>query len=408
MINEVFNNYSLKILFGPMFGCDLHLPDNDYFLIINSALNLQDTSSPAIPNSEHAASFAASTLYIPCNIPSPNISLRLTDYNQGSEDFDFEVEIHDENGNSYKSSIKENEIFTHEHIKFAVKHCDTEWSDEIKNHHCTMPLSVVDTELPTKITLRKRFTLILIAVFISLILLCLGYFAYNKISTAQQVNSLSEALSGAPAALEIVKGRDNKNIYILAYKNREMEWAKEAIKKIAHSDNLSLILLSENRISIISELQKMGYPVIQLDYSSIQHPTLAIYRGLTPQEELNLKKLVLQKIPYALDINFFIKSKERLLSDAKQGLDRLNVFYRLIKTSTGYSLVVRDALSDSILNSLHDFIGNFSQQWGNTIITFSINLDENWLQNKSYVDSEKGYLFLNPRHWYFPLKNKEL
>ncbi|EDA8457966.1 hypothetical protein A4K18_24395, partial [Salmonella enterica subsp. enterica serovar Bredeney] len=34
-----------------------------------------------------------------------------------------------------------------------------------------------------------------------------------------------------------------------------------------------------------------------------------------------------------------------------------------------------------------------------------INLNENWLQNKSYLENINGdgYVFLDPSHWYFPL-----
>jgi len=186
-----------------------------------------------------------------------------------------------------------------------------------------------------------------------------------------------------------------------------MEWAKEAINKMHIQENIFLVLLSKNKKDIIDELSQMGYPVLQFDYSSPEHPVLAIYRTLTHQEEIDLIKITLQKIPYALSINFIIKTKEQLVQDARQGLDKLNVHYRLISTATGYSLVIRDALSDNTLQSLYEFISIFNQQWGDIVITFSINLDENWLQNKSYLDSTKGYLFLNPRHWYFPLNNKE-
>ncbi len=410
MINEELNNnYLLKVLFGPMFGCELHLPANDYFLLINPALNLQGKNTELVSGGEHehAAHYAMSTLYIPCDLSSPNISLRLSQCYQDDEGFYFDIEIHDENGNNYKSSFRENNIFTHEHIRLAVKRSDDEWSDDIKNFRALPLITERENDNTSNRTNKNRLVTTFVSLVLIAIFLFLSIFIYYKISADQQVISLSEGLSGSPAPLEVVKGRENKNIYILAQKSREMEWAKEAIHKIHSQDNLFLILLSKNKKDIIDELSQMGYPVLQLDYSSPQHPVLAIYRTLTHKEEIDLIKKTLQKIPYALSINFIVKTKEQLVRDARQGLDKLNIHYRLINTATGYSLVIRDALSDNTLNSLYEFISTFTQQWGDIVITFSINLDENWLQNKSYLDSKKGYLFLNPRHWYFPLNNKE-
>lgn len=397
----------MKVLFGPMFGCELHLPANDYFLIINPALALLDKNTELASDHEHAACYTASTLYIPCDLASPNIMLRLSEFSQDDGDIYFDIEIYDENGSNYKASFRENDIFTHEHIRLAVKSSDEEWSDNIKNYHATLPIAVVDNDKNHNKINKKRWFSIFYGLLIIVTILFLTTFIYYEISAEQQVISLSEVLSGAPAPLEIIKGRENKNIYILAQKSREMEWAKEAIHKMKNQDNLFLILLSKNKIDTIDELTKIGYPVLQFDFSLPKSPSLAIYRSLTPTEEVKLKNLALQKIPYAENLNFIIKTKEQLLRDARQGLDRLNIHYRLINTTTGYSLIIRDSLSDHSLNSLHEFMDKFNQQWGNTIITFSINLDENWLQNKSYVDSSRGYLFLNPRHWYFPLNNKE-
>lgn len=408
MINEeLTKNYSLKVLFGPMYGCELHLPENNYFLIVNPASGLQNTASESVTDNEHAVHYAENTLFIPCDLNSPNISLYLSDCYQDDIGDYFYIEIHDENGQSHKSSFRKNEVFIYGHIKLAIKNSDDEWADNINNHQ-SLPL-IIDKEFDyvSMITKRKKFATVIAGILICTIFLLSGIFLFYKISENQQIITLSEALSGSPAPLEVVKDRDNKKIYILAHKSLEMAWAKEAIHKMNNKDNFPIILLSKSKIEIISELAKLGYPILQFDFSSPLDPVLAIHRALTPKEELDLRSIILKKIPYALNLEFIIKTKEQLLDDARQGLDRLNIHYRLINTSAGYSLVIRDNLSDNVLNSLYQFINNFTDQWGNTVITFPINLDENWLQNKSYVDSTKGYLFLNPRHWYFSLNNKD-
>jgi len=218
MINEELNkNYSLKILFGPMFGCELHLPANDYFIIINPAPSLQEKSSELVTgeDNEHAAYYAVSTLYIPCDLNSPNISLHLSERYQDDESYYFDIEIHDENGNNYKSSLRENDVFIHEHIRLAIKQSDDQWSDSIKNFR-SLPLITATENNTQKKTNRNRLVTIFVVLALSAMLLFMSTFIYSKISADRQVISLSEGLSGAPAPLEVVKGRENKNIYILA------------------------------------------------------------------------------------------------------------------------------------------------------------------------------------------------
>lgn len=404
-------NYTMKILFGPMFGSELHLPADDYFLIINPGLAPQDQAAVHTSSQEHAAHYTQNTLYIPCDKPSPNIELRLSQYfNEGEEgETGVRVEVQDVNG-SYTTMLKENEIFTHEHVCFAFKRSEDEWTEEIKKFNFP---SAVEPELTVteKINIfnsKKRRAIIIGSIIFVLLVISAAVVWYKHAEYDRRLLSLNEILAGSPSPLEIVKSRDEKSIYVLAHKLPEMEWAQEALHKIKDNTNVIPVWLNKQRQNVIAQMSKSGYPVLQIDYHSPQHPVVAIYRQLTVNEEANLKAAALKKIPFAQDIRTIVKTKAQLLKDARQGLDRLHIYYRQIDTTTGYALVVRDALSDTSLSALQKFIKSFHQQWGNTVITFSINLDENWLQNKSYVDSNNGYLFLNPRHWYFPLKSGDL
>lgn len=402
-------NYTLKILFGPMFGCELHLPADDYFLIINAGLALQDKSAVQATSQEHAAYYAQNTLYIPCDKPSPNIILRLSEYLNTEEETGVRVEVQDVNG-SFNTTLKENEIFTHEHVCFAFKRSEDEWSEEIKNFNypTVVEPELTDTDKINIFNTKKRRAIIIGSILFIILLILAVFVWYKNAAYDRRVLTLNEVLAGAPAHLEIVKSKDNKTIYVLAQRLPEMEWAQEALFKIKDETHVVPVWLHKQRQTVITQMSKSGFPVLQIDYTKPQHPVVAIYKQLTINEEANLKAAALKQIPFAQDIRTMVKTKDQLLKDARQGLDRLHIYYRQINTSTGYALVVRDALSDTSLSALQKFIKAFHQQWGNSVITFSINLDENWLQNKSYLDSNDGYLFLNPRHWYFPIKHGDL
>lgn len=409
-VPEAQKKFTLKVLFGPMFGCELHLPADDYFLIINQGLAPQDNVAVTMTPRDHAATYTLNTLYLPCDKPSPNIILRLSapfwDEESG-EGYCLEVQGVDR---SYTSQLKENEVFVHHHIRFAIKKSEDDWPVEIKNFNLSHVLDAEFSEQEKKeeLNANKNHALVFGSIVLLLLVIVAGFIWYKKLENDRLVLTLNEELAGAPMPVDIVHGRDNNIIYVLTHNFQAMEWTREAIFKLQDKNNVVPIWLTQQRNDVISQLANAGYPVLQIDYSKPQHPSIALYRGLTQQEEQNFKAIVLQKIPFALDIKVLVKTKAQLLQEARQGLDRLHIYYRQINSTGGYSLIVRDALSDSTLHSLQNFIKQFNHQWGTRVINFSINLDENWLQDKSYVDSSNGYLFLNPRHWYFSLKEGDL
>ncbi|CCG86222.1 PrgH/EprH family type III secretion apparatus protein [Erwinia piriflorinigrans] len=406
MPDKIQPNYSLKILFGPMYGCELHLTADDYFLLINPALSLQDKTIPLESSHHHAAHYSINTLYIPSDSASPNITLYLSGTSDSDESRRFHIEVSDASG-SYDSMIAENQVVTIGPIRFALKRSDEIWSDEIKNFNQPTASNIVLNERKSAVLLKKRkIRTIISAIFLMATLLASASLIwFSKFESQQRVLTLSESLAGAPSPLYIVKARDKQDIYVLAHNFQEMEWAKEALFKLKTKPDVIPVWLKEQRLTVVARLQHSGHPVIQIDYSKPQNPLLSVYRQLSKLEEASLKNAVLQYIPFALDVGVKTRTKKQLLQDARQGLERLHIPYRQTTTATGYGLIVRDALSDSTLSSLKHLINEFNHKWGNSIISFSINLDENWLKDKSYLDSSNGYLFMNPRHWYFPLNH---
>lgn len=405
---EANRNFTLKVLFGPMYGCELHLPADDYFFIINPGLSLHDDSGS--DSREHAAQYTQKVLYIPCDMPSPNILLRLSQPIEDEKNNNvYRLEVQDVSG-SYLADLHENEIFSHGHIRFAFKRSEDEWPEEIQNFN--LPREP-EPALFYKNTIRSFYARKHRSLFISSIILIIliaiaSLIWYEKLEKDRQIYSLSEALAGSPSPLEIVKSRDGGMIFVLARNFPQMEWVQEALIKFKENKNVTPVWLKKKNAEVIAQLIKLGFPILQLDSTTPQHPVVAVYQKLSDAEEQKLKAAVLQKIVFARDITIIVKTKIQLLNEARQGLDRLHIPYRQINTTTGYALVVRDALSDSVLSALRHFIKNYEHQWGNSVINFSINLDEDWLQNKSYLDSSNGYLFLNPRHWYFPLKQRDI
>jgi len=392
--------YTLKIFFGSLFGCEFHLPADNYFLVINSVQVLEETNSYV--KEDCSAYRNERMLYLPCDVPSPNLVLRLLDkQNEQGSDLLFSVEV--QNNTVVKTkNVYENKIFSLDHIHFAIKRSESSWSDNVLNFNSLegiTPRTSVRSKifiLPIKI---KPFVLF----FIVAILLMFGWNVIHR-NQEKSVVSLLQELSGTPAPLKIVESRDGSRIFVFAVDITEMEWLQEALVKIKTKANIIPVLLSQQKIEVIRVLRDAGFPVIQIDFSHIQHPIIFIYEKLSEPDLKRLESQTLEKILFALDVKITLKTSNQILKDAQHGLDMLHIKYHQVTTPGGYSLIISDLNSDADINVLHHFIDEFNKRWGSNIVNFSINMDENWLDNKSFLNASNGYVFLKSNHWLFSLK----
>ncbi|MFT8211961.1 MAG: PrgH/EprH family type III secretion apparatus protein [Symbiopectobacterium sp.] len=122
--------FTLKILFSPMFGCELSLPADDYFFNIHPGINQHNVSIDTQEEVANMASFTCKTLYIPCDINSPNLLLHLTKELETDGTSGYLVDILNPE-DSQSALIEENIVFQHKNIQLALKKHDTPWSEEI-------------------------------------------------------------------------------------------------------------------------------------------------------------------------------------------------------------------------------------------------------------------------------------
>lgn len=403
--------FILKVLFGPMFGCELNLPAEDYFFVLNPESMQHDSLvTEAEKQESHVAQYTHNTLYLPCGISSPNLRLSLKKPVESTPEKTYLLEIHDLSGVSQKT-VLENKIFRHEHICFALKREGEEWSEEVQDFQ-RAPAESAATSFVNQIAelrQKKNWTLLAGSCVIFLLLTIAAAVIWHRYAVQhKQTMTLNEVIMSAPAPLTVVKGREGNSLFVLAQRYPEMEWLQEALFKNKTTIQATPVWLTKKKKDTLTQLAQSGYPVLQIDFSVPRTPLLAVYRDMSPEEQKKLVAETLRLIPFAQGVNLLVKDKLALLKEARQGLDRLHIFYRQVNTDRGYALIVRDSLSDQALISLHHFINDFHQRWGNNLISFSINLDENWLQNKSYLQSKEAYLFMNPLHWYFPYNKGEI
>ncbi len=394
------DSFTLKILFGPMFGCELCLPADDYFFNIHPGIKQNNTYHEMRQEVANTASYTCKTLYIPCDTNSPNLLLNLSKKSEIDGGNGYDIDILDPDG-STSECIEENVIFQHKNIRLALKKHDNQWSEEISS--CNWP-EISQSSYLSEASVKKekiKKSNIFLYYFLTITIIIFGLVFWYKYS--QQYNnvaSLNAVLSGSPAPLKIVK--NDNNIYVFGDGYQEIAWLHEVLYKLNEVNNVTPVWTQKTRKEVIKKLHSKGFPALQVDLTAPEFPQLYTYRKLDREQEASLKKQVHLALPYAKRIDIFFKDKESLVKDAQHGLDRIQIPYLRVTTGTGYALIIRDELSDSEINSLNSFITDFYNQWGDQTVNFLINMNENALKDKSYLNAKEGYVFISSQHWYFP------
>ncbi|MCW2474868.1 PrgH/EprH family type III secretion apparatus protein [Candidatus Symbiopectobacterium sp. NZEC151] len=399
--------FTLKILFGPMYGCELNLPVDNYFFNIHPEIKQSSTGGDMQEGVANMASFACKTLYIPCEVDSDNLRLYLTEKLEIDGKSGYQVDILGPD-NSQTVLIEENVFFQQGNIRLALKKNHDKWSDEISTSNWvkanqTLSLSDASLRRAKKDNLKTySYSLLILTIFC----ICTYIAWYNYSQQSSQIVSLNAVLAGSPAPLKIIKS-DNQ-IYVFGEGYQEIAWLHDVLYKLNETTKVTPIWTSRTRKEVIKKLHNKGFPILQLDLTLPEFPQLYTYRKLDNEQETSLKTQAHQSLPYAKRIDVFFRDKESLVKQAQHGLERIQILYRCVTTDNGFALIIRDDLSDSAINALNIFITDFYNQWGDQIVSFSINMNENILKDKSYLNAKEGYLFISPTHWYFPLNKKDI
>jgi len=393
----VQQNFTLKLLFGPMFGCELNLLAEDYFLITGyeTPRGIEDD----VVHEHHAAAFATNTLYIPSSAEAPNITLHLSECLSSRDPDVFSMELHDEKDVT-RESVKLNTLISRGIIRFAVKRSEEEWN-----------LPIIDADLPTpekqkanknfkKIIATRRF-LIAGGGMATLLLLAAVFFGFNLNKETPNLHPLEELVAHTPGTVSLLKSRQGDRIFLLTENFETLEWIKASLSRSPDIKNAVPALINDEEQQALSDLITAGYPALQVNLQHPLQPSLSLYQAVPVRDVMKIKKTVMQSLPFAKSVQVQIKDKKQLLESATQGLDRLHIVYEMHSAPSGYTLAINGDLHDTTLNDIESFIRNFYRQWGDNFIHFSVNPNENLLHDKSYVTSQGGYVFLGPKQWYF-------
>lgn len=394
-------SYTLKVLFGPLYSTELTLPAETYLLITGKEPQFRQLIQEMPQHSQ----FIDNVLHIPGDSLLPNIRLFLPEVQNDKEDASnyIRAEIINPDASS-ECSITENSIFKHGGLVFAIKKSAASWSDEVIHYQAGHALQ--KSFVKTNTAKRQHFTKFKLfcggIIFISLLLAgcCFLYQQHHS-----PILSLTSMLSGSTGPVKLLTGRDGK-IYALTEKYRDQQWVQESLYKVSRQKDVIPILLPQKQREIVSQLFLKKIPVLQLMMDSPEKPVVQIVGSPDLKMKNELHNILLKEFPFARDIVISSVDADKLHQQINDSLKKMHILYQEVRTDNGYAYIINDKLSDSALYNLQTFIEEFHRQWGETFITFNINLDESWLDGKSYLAAQNGYLYINQHHWLFPTTQK--
>ena len=404
----------LRILFGPLFGVDITLPESETFFCVGAILadNLQNSELHG-RTAEHVLSRAINTLYIPSQIDPINFRLRLArkipDIDKKSITVDYEVDFVCADGSETRSGSF-NSVFRFGDIAFALKHRDEEWSRLVTAYvpvhalETTRPLTTQAGTSPTTRTRRGTRRLaakIGIALVTSGGLAGLAYWQIERHLGTQRVANVDNAQARGQRDNAILARADG-GIHVLAASRDGAGWDRQALSKVALPAPVQVAAVMAERQRLERVLDTAGIDFITVRLDTPARPVLVLNGAPSRLADDIAVRALRLAAPYAREVEVISSDLRNVEQQARNALNRAGVRYRRLAQSNGATFEGAGALGDEDLATLRNLIASFSREWGTRRIDFKVSLRTDWLKGKPYWQGNNGYVLIDHASWYFP------
>ena len=348
--------YYIYILTGPLKNTILPLVSTHYFISLynNKTKEINDKKA---------------TLYIPCNkeIEERTLSITLDPINIKNNKVKIENSVHQHEIDTEFSLEIEKPFYLNDNPIFLIS----------RNNN----LAISNIDLKKKrnsITMKK----ILLTVLIFIITLSISLFYFIKSPSEKKLNKpVIKSLN--------FKGYQGNNGYDCIYDKLFLESKNSDNKKVyIDLNNVNNTLSKNNKITniVLNEKQK---PIIKFIY----HNEL---EKLKITEEINKN--------FTLDCQPMINplSLSKIIEDINNFSFSNKVSYIIKEKKNGIVFVFDDKLSQESKLILDDYIKKQTTNFGRKFISYHESISVPNLGNKTTLQEDKGYIFINNQHRYFP------
>lgn len=312
------------------------------------------------------------------------------------------IDLHTKN-RSEIIPINLQEIVLKELFPFAIKEIDTDW--EISSIDENKQNTLIKTENSYNKFNKSPYPYKLLAGLSLFACIAVGYFYFLNDSKPQkdmQVQSIENILEGSTQRTVVTKDNNNTAL-ILVQSQRDYDWSMQRLLKSKFRNRFSINIQGQLEREIENQLSEEMPGVLKVDATDPCHPVIKVLSDDTIAQNSNpvIKKTFLSYFSCYTNHTLQTTNIDLLLKNAELGLTESHVKWHKITKENKSIFIVKDSLNDKQTISLITFVNSFYKQWGDKQIQFSILLEKNPLEGKSFITNTDGYILLGNNHWLF-------
>jgi type III secretion system PrgH/EprH family protein len=215
-------------------------------------------------------------------------------------------------------------------------------------------------------------------------------------------------IAGASAEAQVLSGRDHA-IYVFVDSERDAGWSRQVLMR--HNARSGKVLVTDQERRRLEQLlvdfdPQLAWHTLDLKEPSVPRLLLSAQRNLlTPQKQAKLLDALLAAAPYARDITVQMQDDNLLADLAQEGLQRLSLGFNRSEHADSVTFAVTGNLQDSELAATRRYIDSFYRQWGDRYVSFTVELKDDSLKDKSFQTGPQGYIKMTSSSWHFPTQH---
>ncbi|QAV22741.1 PrgH/EprH family type III secretion apparatus protein [Proteus hauseri] len=354
--------YYIYILHGPLKGTIFPLTASHYFI------SLYKNKSEDI-NADSAV------LHIPCyeEVEEKMLSITLDKSNVKNNKIKIEnSKIADEIGKKFQLEI-DKVFYLNDIPVFLISNKDNS------------PLSSIHLKKTKKISKNKKIT---VGTLLLIMLTLISFFLFMSPSPISPIEVKKIALN----SLEDLnlKGFNGKNNYYCIYDDTFSEWRKK------YQINSNIIYIDIKNIK-----SSLNNKIYNLTLKNKQKPIINfIYHN--ENEKISIIKIINKSFPSNCQANINRFSLPKIIDEINKFSFTQSIGYTIQEKKNGIIFIFDEKLTSGNKSILDNYIKKQTSIFGRKFIFYNENIDDIYLKNKSILQEDKGYIFINNQHRYFP------
>ncbi|QND85697.1 MxiG protein [Chromobacterium vaccinii] len=377
-----------RLLNSPLRGCEFLLrPGRTLFLVGPGDALADPRQLPELPGD---------TLYVPLDQDGINFEILVDDAATIRELGSDEVA-------EYPADF--NQVLRIGGLELALRPQQLAWLPEILSHPKGAALSAAPAPDRRRARWWPLLALTLAVVATGAALLGGAYDSWSD-TPQRQTEQLAALLGRDAQRFQILPGHDGQ-LYVVANNERDRNWAQQALLRGDFSRPPQVIgpRQENDRLArwLADKHPELAYFRLQL--RDPRHPQLWISQQramLIAPDKLRLNAQLAEQLPYADQVELVAMDDAAAASEAEAGLARLALPFRRDNHPDSVTFVISGTLEDGELQRARQFIDGYYRQWGSRYVQFAIELKDDWLKGKSFMNGSQGYVKMDAGHWYFP------